>query len=79
MYLPPLRDAQQELASGSGQSLRLILAATLGGDLEKIEKFEIDYLQSLREFEKQQDAIADAEKRINRPLQQLTEGARAQV
>jgi putative ATP-dependent endonuclease of OLD family len=78
VYLPPLRDAQQELASSSGQSLKLILAATLGGDPEKIEKFEIDYLQSLREFEKQQDAIAEAERRINRPLQQLTEGARAQ-
>ncbi|HLV45104.1 MAG TPA: AAA family ATPase, partial [Aggregatilineales bacterium] len=78
VYLPPLRDAQQELASGSGHSLKLILAAALGGDPEQIEKFENDYLHSLREFEKQQDAIAEAEKRINHPLQQLTEGVRAQ-
>nr|WP_240974231.1 AAA family ATPase [Nonomuraea sp. FMUSA5-5] len=78
VYLPPLRDAQQELASSSGQSLKLILAAALGGDPAKVEKFETDYLQSLREFEKQQGAIAVAEQRINRPLQQLTEGARTQ-
>jgi putative ATP-dependent endonuclease of OLD family len=78
VYLPPLRDAQQELSSGSGQSLKLIITAALGGDDKQIEAFEAEYTDSMRVFEGK-EPISEAERRINRPLRQLTEGARTQA
>lgn len=77
VYLPPLRDAQQELSSGSGQSLKLILSSVLG-DEKRIEEFEQEYAESIRAFE-QKPPVTVAVDRINAPLGSLTEGARAQA
>lgn len=77
VYLPPLRDAQQELSSGSGQSLRLILSSVLGGG-SAVKEFEKLYADAIRPFETK-DPIATAIERINAPLASLTEGARAQA
>ena len=77
VYLPPLRDAQQELSSGSGQSLKLILSSVLG-DEKRIEEFEKEYAESIRAFE-QKPPVTVAVDRINAPLGSLTEGARAQA
>jgi len=77
VYLPPLRDAQQELSSGAGQSLRLILSSVLG-DEKRIEEFEKDYGEAIRSFE-QKPPVTVAIDRINAPLGSLTEGARAQA
>jgi putative ATP-dependent endonuclease of OLD family len=75
VYLPPLRDAQHELSSGGGQSLRLILTAALG---REVKQFEKRYSQAIRPFETQ-EPISTAVERINAPLAQLTSGARAQA
>ncbi|GAA2064242.1 ATP-dependent endonuclease [Catenulispora yoronensis] len=77
VYLPPLRDAQQELSSGAGQSLKLILSSVLG-DEKKIEEFEESYAKAIQAFE-QEPPVTVAVDRINAPLGSLTEGARAQA
>ncbi|MFK0025062.1 hypothetical protein [Streptomyces sp. NPDC090798] len=66
VYLPPMRNAQQELASSSGNRLRLILAAELGGE-EAIKAFETEQVQHFRGLERH-DKIKAARKRINDPL-----------
>jgi hypothetical protein len=40
-----------ELSSGSGESLKLIIAAALGSDKEAIKQFEAEYAESARPFE----------------------------
>ncbi|MET8411887.1 AAA family ATPase [Streptomyces sp. NPDC005195] len=76
VYLPPMRNAQQELASSSGNRLRLILAAELGGE-EAIKAFETEQAQHFRGLERH-DKIKAARKRINDPLALLTAGAHPQ-
>lgn len=77
VYLPPLRDAQRELASGSGQSLKLILGSVLGGP-KNVEEFEKKYGAAVQSFEREHP-ISDAVERISGPLGRLTGGARAQA
>ncbi|MFI8235027.1 ATP-dependent nuclease [Streptomyces sp. NPDC085900] len=76
VYLPPMRNAQQELASSSGNRLRLILAAELGGE-EAIRAFEKEQAEHFRSLERH-DKVAAARKRINDPLGLLTAGAHPQ-
>ncbi|MFD5862821.1 ATP-dependent nuclease [Streptomyces chartreusis] len=76
VYLPPMRNAQQELASSSGNRLRLILAAELGGE-EAIRAFEKEQAKHFRSLERH-DKVAAARKRINDPLGLLTAGAHPQ-
>ncbi|MFF2235717.1 ATP-dependent nuclease [Streptomyces anulatus] len=76
VYLPPMRNAQQELASSSGNRLRLILAAELGSK-EAIEAFEAEQEEHFRELE-EHPKVTDVRKRINVPLNRLTAGAHPQ-
>ncbi|MFF0451694.1 AAA family ATPase [Streptomyces sp. NPDC004609] len=76
VYLPPMRNAQQELASSSGNRLRLILAAELGGE-EAIKAFEQEQAKHFRDLE-QHDKIKAVRGRINDPLNLLTVGAHPQ-
>ncbi|MFF3350649.1 ATP-dependent endonuclease [Streptomyces sp. NPDC002779] len=76
VYLPPMRNAQQELASSSGNRLRLILAAELGGE-EAIKAFEEEQAEHFRSLEGH-DKVEAARKRINDPLVMLTAGAHPQ-
>jgi putative ATP-dependent endonuclease of OLD family len=76
VYLPPMRNAQQELASSSGNRLRLILAAELGGE-EAIKTFEQEQAKHFRDLE-QHDKIKAVRGRINNPLNLLTAGAHPQ-
>lgn len=76
VYLPPMRNAQQELASSSGNRLRLILAAELGGE-EAIRAFEKEQAQHFRDLEGH-DKIQAVSGRINDPLNLLTAGAHPQ-
>jgi putative ATP-dependent endonuclease of OLD family len=76
VYLPPMRNAQQELASSSGNRLRLILAAELGGE-EAIKAFEKEQTKHFRDLE-QHDKIKAVRSRINDPLNLLTAGAHPQ-
>lgn len=76
VYLPPMRNAQQELASSSGNRLRLILAAELGGE-EAVKAFEEEQAQHFRNLE-EHDKIQKVRGRINDPLAQLTAGAHPQ-
>jgi putative ATP-dependent endonuclease of the OLD family len=76
VYLPPMRNAQQELASSSGNRLRLILAAELGGE-EAIKAFEKEQAEHFRDLEKHQK-IKAVGNRINDPLNLLTAGAHPQ-
>ncbi|WP_406378452.1 hypothetical protein [Streptomyces sp. NBC_01618] len=76
VYLLPMRNAQQELASSAGNRLRLILAAELGAEeaIKDFEREQADHFRSLEEHEK----IKAARKRINDPLGLLTAGAHPQ-
>ncbi|WP_327321092.1 AAA family ATPase [Streptomyces sp. NBC_01210] len=76
VYLPPMRNAQQELASSAGNRLRLILAAELGAEdaIKDFEREQADHFRSLEGHEK----IEAARKRINDPLGLLTAGAHPQ-
>ncbi|MFE1408876.1 ATP-dependent endonuclease [Streptomyces sp. NPDC058770] len=76
VYLPPMRNAQQELASSAGNRLRLILAAELGAEeaIKDFEREQADHFRRLEEHEK----IKAARKRINDPLGLLTAGAHPQ-
>lgn len=76
VYLPPMRNAQQELASSAGNRLRLILAAELGAEeaIKDFEREQADHFRGLEEHEK----IKAARKRINDPLGLLTAGAHPQ-
>ncbi|MFF0067209.1 ATP-dependent endonuclease [Streptomyces sp. NPDC005279] len=76
VYLPPMRNAQQELASSAGNRLRLILAAELGAEeaIKDFEREQADHFRSLEGHEK----IKAARKRINDPLGLLTAGAHPQ-
>ncbi|MET8241768.1 AAA family ATPase [Streptomyces sp. NPDC005078] len=76
VYLPPMRNAQQELASSAGNRLRLILAAELGAEeaITAFEKEQAEHFRSLEAHEK----IKAARKRINDPLELLTAGAHPQ-
>ncbi len=76
VYLPPMRNAQQELASSSGNRLRLILAAELGGE-EAIKAFEQEQAEHFRDLERH-DKIKAVRGRINDPLNLLTAGAHPQ-
>ncbi|MFD0427067.1 ATP-dependent endonuclease [Streptomyces zhihengii] len=76
VYLPPMRNAQQELASSSGNRLRLILAAELGGE-KAIKAFEEEQAKHFRYLE-QHDKIKAVRGRINDPLNLLTAGAHPQ-
>lgn len=76
VYLPPMRNAQQELASSAGNRLRLILAAELGAE-EAIKEFEKEQAEHFRGLE-QHDKIEATRKRINDPLALLTAGAHPQ-
>ncbi|MFI9586988.1 ATP-dependent nuclease [Streptomyces sp. NPDC052236] len=76
VYLPPMRNAQQELASSSGNRLRLILAAELGGE-EAIKAFEEEQAEHFRELERH-NKVKATRKRINDPLAVLTAGAHPQ-
>ncbi|MFI0777296.1 ATP-dependent nuclease [Streptomyces sp. NPDC021212] len=76
VYLPPMRNAQQELASSSGNRLRLILAAELGGD-KAIKAFEKEQADHFRDLERH-DKIQAVRGRINDPLNLLTAGAHPQ-
>ncbi|WP_330327852.1 ATP-dependent nuclease [Streptomyces pseudovenezuelae] len=76
VYLPPMRNAQQELASSSGNRLRLILAAELGGE-KAIKAFEEEQAEHFRSLEGH-DKVEAARKRINDPLGMLTAGAHPQ-
>ncbi|MFH9009010.1 ATP-dependent nuclease [Streptomyces afghaniensis] len=76
VYLPPMRNAQQELASSSGNRLRLILAAELGGE-EAIKAFEKEQAEHFRDLERH-DKIQAVRGRINDPLNLLTAGAHPQ-
>lgn len=76
VYLPPMRNAQQELASSSGNRLRLILAAELGGE-EAIKAFEKEQAEHFRDLEGH-DKIQAVSGRINDPLNLLTAGAHPQ-
>lgn len=76
VYLPPLRNAQQELASSAGNRLRLILAAELGAK-EAIKAFEEEQAEHFRGLESH-TKIEAARKRINEPLELLTAGAHPQ-
>jgi len=76
VYLPPMRNAQQELASSSGNRLRLILAAELGAE-QAIKDFEKEQAQHFRNLERH-DKITAARDRINKPLGLLTAGAHPQ-
>ncbi|MGW3341214.1 ATP-dependent nuclease [Streptomyces sp. NPDC001009] len=76
VYLPPMRNAQQELASSSGNRLRLILAAELGGE-KAVRAFEDEQAEHFRNLE-QHDKIQKVRGRINDPLTQLTAGAHPQ-
>jgi putative ATP-dependent endonuclease of OLD family len=76
VYLPPMRNAQQELASSSGNRLRLILAAELGGE-KAIKAFEKEQARHFRDLE-QHDKIKAVRGRINDPLNLLTAGAHPQ-
>ncbi|MET8276378.1 AAA family ATPase [Streptomyces sp. NPDC005096] len=76
VYLPPMRNAQQELASSSGNRLRLILAAELGSK-EAIEAFEAEQAEHFRNLE-DHDKVKEVRKRINAPLNRLTAGAHPQ-
>ncbi|MFI5756807.1 ATP-dependent nuclease [Streptomyces sp. NPDC051569] len=76
VYLPPMRNAQQELASSAGNRLRLILAAELGGEeaIKDFEQEQAEHFKSLEGHEK----IKAARKRIDDPLGLLTAGAHPQ-
>ncbi|MFF8352964.1 ATP-dependent endonuclease [Streptomyces chartreusis] len=76
VYLPPMRNAQQELASSSGNRLRLILAAELGGE-EAIKAFEKEQANHFRDLE-DHDKVQAVSGRINNPLNLLTAGAHPQ-
>lgn len=76
VYLPPMRNAQQELASSSGNRLRLILAAELGGE-KAIKAFEKEQAKHFRDLE-QHNKIKAVRGRINDPLNLLTAGAHPQ-
>lgn len=76
VYLPPMRNAQQELASSAGNRLRLILAAELGAE-QAIEDFEREQASHFRNLENH-EKIQAARKKINEPLQLLTAGAHPQ-
>ncbi|MEU2235610.1 ATP-dependent nuclease [Streptomyces vietnamensis] len=76
VYLPPMRNAQQELASSAGNRLRLILAAELGAK-EAIQAFEEEQAEHFRGLESH-TKIQAARKRINEPLELLTAGAHPQ-
>ncbi|MYR83657.1 hypothetical protein GTY41_01525 [Streptomyces sp. SID685] len=70
VYLPPRRNAQQELASSAGNRLRLILAAELGAE-EAIKDFEREQ-PTTSEAWKGTEKVEVARKRINDPLGLLT-------
>ncbi|MFD4220470.1 ATP-dependent nuclease [Streptomyces griseus] len=76
VYLPPMRNAQQELASSSGNRLRLILAAELGSK-DAIKAFEAEQAKHFHDLE-DHPKIADVRDRINAPLNRLTAGAHPQ-
>ncbi|MFE2060609.1 ATP-dependent endonuclease [Streptomyces sp. NPDC059446] len=76
VYLPPMRNAQQELASSAGNRLRLILAAELGAK-EAVKAFEEEQAEHFRGLESHAK-IQAARKRINEPLELLTAGAHRQ-
>jgi putative ATP-dependent endonuclease of OLD family len=76
VYLPPMRNAQQELASSSGNRLRLILAAELGGE-EAVKAFEKEQAALFQGLERHTKVRA-ARDRINLPLEHLTAGAHPQ-
>ncbi|CAL9328455.1 hypothetical protein SUDANB121_00031 [Nocardiopsis dassonvillei] len=76
VYLPPMRNAQQELASSSGNRLRLILAAELGGE-EAVKAFEEEQAALFQGLERHTKVRA-ARERINAPLEHLTAGAHPQ-
>ncbi|MFE7451599.1 ATP-dependent nuclease [Streptomyces griseus] len=76
VYLPPMRNAQQELASSSGNRLRLILAAELGSK-QAIEAFEAEQEAHFRKLG-EHPKVTDVRKRINAPLNRLTAGAHPQ-
>lgn len=76
VYLPPMRNAQQELASSSGNRLRLILAAELGGT-EAIKAFEEEQAGLFQDLQ-QHEKVKAARDRINVPLEHLTAGAHPQ-
>ncbi|WP_255638076.1 ATP-dependent endonuclease [Amycolatopsis sp. DSM 110486] len=82
VYLPPLRDAQRELNSGSGNRLRVILNYLLNEHAVPIEDFvgavkkNLDALRSTKET----GVVLDgAENAVRAPLSDVTSGASPQV
>ncbi|MFB7375903.1 ATP-dependent endonuclease [Kitasatospora purpeofusca] len=76
VYLPPLRDAQLDLASSSGTRLRLILGAELG-DEAAVKAFEQELGDHFGQVE-QHEVLSKVGEKINGPLGELTAGAHPQ-
>jgi putative ATP-dependent endonuclease of OLD family len=82
VYLPPLRDAQRELNSGSGNRLRVILNYLLEengvaeGDFVKAVKANLD---TLRTAEKTGKVLDGVERAVRTPLADISAGASPQM
>ncbi|MFF3277329.1 ATP-dependent endonuclease [Streptomyces chrestomyceticus] len=77
VYLPALRDAERELASASGDRVRMILRGLLGDD-EQVDAFVERIGSELKKITADADVVRVSEK-INEPLRDLTVGAHPQM
>ncbi|WP_425273060.1 ATP-dependent nuclease [Saccharomonospora piscinae] len=77
VYLPPLRDAQRELSSGSGQRLRIILRYLLAEEGLDEDEFVEDVKQKFDEI-RQHKILDQVHSAVRAPLADVTAGASQQ-
>jgi putative ATP-dependent endonuclease of OLD family len=77
VYLPPLRDAQRELNSGSGQRLRIILRYLLAEEKLTEDAF-IENIKEKFDGIRQHPILAKVHQAVRAPLADVTSGASPQ-